>query len=216
MQTATAANNPPARPIFPGLYEAAAAWMRQQKPENIGICKLQRHLGAAYPGISYHRAATLFNLLREDGVIVGEHGNYAATPENVPTLGQRRFNIGDRVRFALSIRQAKALLAAGSATTPTLHISQLPLLEERGRITRLSNGVAVVRFDNGTAAALSPDWLATENTPTDSERLDWLAGRDNAISRLSLPAECLVCAHHGMRAALDMAMQIQKEQEQEE
>lgn len=45
----------------------------------------------------------------------------------------------------------------------------------------------------------------------DTKRLDWLADRDNRIGNVQLPAECVACNLHSMRDAIDMAMQMDKE-----
>ena len=45
----------------------------------------------------------------------------------------------------------------------------------------------------------------------DTVRLDWLADRDNHIGNVQLPAECVACNLHSMRDAIDMAMQMSKE-----
>ncbi|EGF11290.1 hypothetical protein HMPREF9123_1096 [Neisseria bacilliformis ATCC BAA-1200] len=51
---------------------------------------------------------------------------------------------------------------------------------------------------------------ATEPHP-DTERLDWLADRDNHIGNVQLPAECVACNLHSLRDAIDMAMRMQPE-----
>lgn len=51
---------------------------------------------------------------------------------------------------------------------------------------------------------------ATEPHP-DTVRLDWLADRDNHIGNVQLPAECVACNLHSLRAAIDMAMRMQPE-----
>lgn len=45
----------------------------------------------------------------------------------------------------------------------------------------------------------------------DTVRLDWLADRDNHIGNVQLPAECVACNLHSLRAAIDMAMRMQPE-----
>lgn len=45
----------------------------------------------------------------------------------------------------------------------------------------------------------------------DTVRLDWLADRDNHIGNVQLPAECVACNLHSLRDAIDMAMQMDKE-----
>jgi hypothetical protein len=45
----------------------------------------------------------------------------------------------------------------------------------------------------------------------DTVRLDWLADRDNHIGNVQLPAECVAGNLHSMRDAIDMAMQMDKE-----
>lgn len=45
----------------------------------------------------------------------------------------------------------------------------------------------------------------------DTERLDWLADRDNHIGNVQLPAECVACNLHSLRDAIDMAMRMQPE-----
>ena len=45
----------------------------------------------------------------------------------------------------------------------------------------------------------------------DTVRLDWLADRDQHIGNVQLPAECVTCNLHSMRDAIDMAMQMDKE-----
>ena len=45
----------------------------------------------------------------------------------------------------------------------------------------------------------------------DTVRLDWLADRDQHIGNVQLPAECVACNLHSMRDAIDMAMQMDKE-----
>lgn len=84
-----------------------------------------------------------------------------------------------------------------------------------------SIGVVLSEVDEyGYVNVMFDDALEVEDFPVsgleliphpDTVRLDWLADRDNRIGNVQLPAECVACNLHSMRDAIDMAMQMDKE-----
>ena len=67
-----------------------------------------------------------------------------------------------------------------------------------------------VAYQNGKANAYPNTDLELIPHP-DTVRLDWLADHDQHIGNVQLPAECVACNLHSMRDAIDMAMQMDKE-----
>lgn len=98
----------------------------------------------------------------------------------------RQFQFGDRIRNALVPNLTFIYLRKDSPTTCIC-------LDETAQEKRMI----------ATDMELVPH--------PDTERLDWLADRDNHIGNVQLPAECVACNLHSLRDAIDMAMRMQPE-----
>ena len=69
--------------------------------------------------------------------------------------------------------------------------------------------------DEDGFSGMCSDYKLTPVPHPDTVRLDWLADRDQHIGNVQLPAECVTCNLHSLRAAIDMAMQMDKEQKEQ-
>ena len=73
--------------------------------------------------------------------------------------------------------------------------------------------VYIMNENGGYNTIANPEHLELIKHP-DTRRLDWLADLNTKTGQVLLPKECVELNLHDMRAAIDMAMQLEKSEQQ--
>lgn len=77
-------------------------------------------------------------------------------------------------------------------------------------VVKLLRGLAKHEHSDHSIGSDAADLI--EALAHDARRLDWLADRDNQIGSVLLPRECIERNFHSMRAAIDAAMKLPREE----